>query len=481
MQSAISPETGFEKKPLTFINSKNLNAAAWICGWLFFCIYFFILFVSPLVVHEEILLTFVPMLKSGDVSILQDAIAKSFNLLPIENGAYRPRILTFLIHYMDVNSSLWLTRVFPAWNMHFPMVFISDFLLLYFAYKILCLTPPPRKNQNRGIAFLMAVSLLFTPALFTTNLIILRSGKIMEAAVSLALLYVFLRMLISNAKYRTPVLALIILLLFFGMTSGEQAVAMAAFLFALSLAISAIKRKIQASAWLFGSLCLLYLLWHLAIGPIIFQHFTPQPIVPHPHKYEQAFYNFFYGLIPGLALLWENLEGFFTLAPTIILAIIYCAWLIWGASRNRLVTGAIMLAPLFLADAIICSHKSIWFLPPLREHMYSIALISISACLLYFALLSCRLAKNRFFALSIIIFLCPLCSWHLAKTKEYGQWLYAEQGFMKPMPFNQLHAEFKNSWVGIDTDNIIFMIPKPGKDWGTTRDLVTDIIKKMRP
>jgi hypothetical protein len=215
--------------------------------------------------------------------ILKQCIPTIFNLDNFEGGAYRPRVLSFLVDYINVNALPVLNRLFPFWGMRNVLTVLA--LLLAFAAMYVLLNDF-LKAMPVGLKLFLSVfplyfinSLAFLPIFY-------RTSKYLVIPLGLFILRYFLKNHeIPFSKKEIPLRLLAVILLSLSTLFDEQLVAIVLFFFCLSLLYSLIKRKLSMNTVVFAVAVIFYLFWHFCLGRYLFSIFTPHPFLKHIHEY----------------------------------------------------------------------------------------------------------------------------------------------------------------------------------------------------
>ena len=189
----------FKKKnflPIIRINSSDkaplaapLNIfLAVFSGFLFF-LFFYNFFTTPPIIHYETYVTFVRQMRSG-TNVITDLIPTVFNKFNFEGGGYRPRVMSFLVDYININTLPVLNNIFPFWGMRkifsviaVPLTVLSVYLLLNYFFKTMAV----------GVKLFFSVVPLFFTFYIQGMLHFYRTSKFLVVPVALFLLYYFLK------------------------------------------------------------------------------------------------------------------------------------------------------------------------------------------------------------------------------------------------------------------------------------------------
>lgn len=293
-------------------------------------LYSYILFSKPFLLHPEIALTFDPMVEAG-----KGFIAKIFNMCIIEQGLYRPRLVCFIIHYVDCNFMMFLSHFTNKFILLFS--FFSGYIYvgaLYLLFKRLL------PNTKKAYLLLFSILPIFTHAWLTSTMTLCRSSKLLTPAV-VVVVYNFWLKHKDEEKQPAWKTAAYALLLFAGMLMDEQVILFSAFLLGYSILLRAIK-KIRAEnavsvpaagkpvMAVLGIASVLYVFWHKVLGRILFSKFTPMVMQPHRHQFSQPFTNMSLSLILNSLSVWlEAMNAFFT-PITFVAALLICFFLIYS-------------------------------------------------------------------------------------------------------------------------------------------------------
>jgi hypothetical protein len=233
-------------------------------------------------IHHESYITLPVQMKESS-EILKQCIPTIFNLDNFEGGAYRPRVLSFLVDYINVNALPVLNRLFPFWGMR--LVFNVLVLLLSIAAMYVLLNDF-LKAMPVGLKLFLSVFPLYFVNSQTFLPIFYRTSKALVIPLGLFILWYFLKNHeISFLKRGIPTVLLAWILLSLSTLYDEQLVAIVLFFFCLSLLYSFIKRKLSMNTVVFAAALVFYLFWHFCLGRYLFSIFTPHPFLKHQHGY----------------------------------------------------------------------------------------------------------------------------------------------------------------------------------------------------
>jgi hypothetical protein len=215
--------------------------------------------------------------------ILKQCIPTIFNLDNFEGGLYRPRILSFLVDYINMNALPVLNRLFPFWGMR--NVFTVLALLLSVAAMYVLLNDFLKAMPVGLKLFLSAFPMYFVNSQSFLP-IFYRTSKYLVIPLGLFILRYFLKNYeISFTKRGIPTVLLAGILLSLSTLYDEQLVAIVLFFFCLSFLYSFIKRKLSMNTVVFAAALVFYLFWYFCLGRYLFSIFMQHPLLKHIHEY----------------------------------------------------------------------------------------------------------------------------------------------------------------------------------------------------
>jgi len=365
-------------------NYKIFNNTVFALAIALLCYYIVTFFMMPPIIHPEFYRTFPAMLAETEQGLFHDAISKTFNLLMIEDGAYRPRALAFFMHWIDTHTIAALSQYTTLFGVRLPLILFSALTFVAMAF-LLCRALFP--SFSISLCLLLSTLPLFFPQFQITTYVTLRSAKMLAPAVIAFIFYIFIKFNHNMENSKKSHVLLIAFLLFLLSTIDEQSLATLVFFTSLSLLLCLLDKKINVNFIIFIIATLSYLVYHLFLAKMLFKYFTPVDIGQHPHTIGGVLRIDMSMMHNSLSLLYKNMRHFF---PPIVCAIIFMLVFYKLVTcykrfllRECIVFASILLFIITLIYSICIAHPSIVALPDLHKSMYFIPTVS----LLYFAIL----------------------------------------------------------------------------------------------
>ena len=236
---------------------------------------FFIQYFSHTVyVQQESYVTFPLQMKAGS-EILKQCIPTIFNLDNFEGGMYRPRVLSFLVDYININALPVLNRLFPFWGMRLVLTVLAILLTVVAMYVLL---NDFFRTMPVGIKSFLSVFPIYFITFQAFLPFFYRTSKYLVIPLGLFILRYFLKNYeISFTKRGIPKGLLAWILLSLSTLYDEQLLAIIVFFFCLSLLYSLISKKLYANTVVSASALIFYLFWYFCLGKYLFSIFTPHP------------------------------------------------------------------------------------------------------------------------------------------------------------------------------------------------------------
>ena len=233
-------------------------------------LYFYFIFSQTAVIHPETYHTFARQLRQG--VFIRELIPVVFNMVNFEGLAYRPRVMSFLVDYINVNSVAALNRIFPFWGMRLvfnvisvPLAVFSVYLLLDYFFK----------TMPVGVKLFLSVLPLFSASFMTEVGSFYRSANHLLAPLSLFLLYYFLKNSgVFFEKRNILKLTLPLFLVFLCTVFNEQLVAIIVYFAFAAVLLSVIKKRVYSNAVVFSGAVVCFLFWFHVAGRRLFGMFT---------------------------------------------------------------------------------------------------------------------------------------------------------------------------------------------------------------
>ena len=253
----------------------NIFFAVFSC--FLFVFYFYFIFSQTAAIHPETYHTFARQLRPG--AFIRELIPAVFNKVNFEGLGYRPRVMSFLVDYINVNSVVVLNRIFPFWGMRLLFNVISVPLTVFAFYRLLDYF---FKTMPAGLKLFLSVLPLFSASFMLEAGGFYRSGNHLSGPLSLFLLYYFFKNSgVSFEKKNIRRLLLPVFLVFLCTLFSEQLLAVTVYFAFSAVLLSVIKRKVYCNAVVFTGAAVCFLFWFHAAGRYLFGIFTTiAPFVP---------------------------------------------------------------------------------------------------------------------------------------------------------------------------------------------------------
>ena len=265
------------------LNNKYINTTAFLIFLIAIIYFIYNIYIRLPIVHPELVLTFPKLLNHPGEGFIEGLYKKTFNLQIVEFGGYRPRLLAFLIGYIEPNLIVAVNDYFPDWGIRQPFQYLGFGLLIFVGQKTIQILFPLIPLSSR---LLTASSVLFFFNIQTSLYYFHgRSAKVLAFAACLYLINHFLmnKTTYLSFKKNLPYYLLSSLGLFLLATLDEAFLALLALLAAISLVISASERRINNAATTYILTLIIYFIFYVSIGRFLFEFFTPTPLREHTH------------------------------------------------------------------------------------------------------------------------------------------------------------------------------------------------------
>jgi hypothetical protein len=261
-----------------------LNIFFIILSFSLIMLFFYQYFIAHTIfIHPETYGT-LPLQMKESSEIFKQCIPTIFNLDNFEGGAYRPRIVSFLVDYINVNSLPILNKLFPFWSMR-PVFTVIAILLSIFAMFVLLNNF--FKKIPVGIKLFLSVFPIYFINVQAGLGIYYRTSKFLVIPFALFILNYFYKYFDSYfSKKGIPGVLIAVILLFLSTLHDEQLVFVVFFFCCLSLLYSFIFKKLHNNTVVFATTFIFYLFWYFCLGRYLFSIFTPHPFFKHVHEYK---------------------------------------------------------------------------------------------------------------------------------------------------------------------------------------------------
>lgn len=362
-------------------------------------------------------------IKSGSLNIINELIPTIFNLDNFEGGMYRPRVLSFLIDYININSISFLNTIFPFWGLRLPFNMISILLLIIGSYSFL---NKLFKKFSFGIKLFFSVVPIYFINIQTSMGTFYRTSKFLVVPLTLFLLIYFFDNFQTITINRRVIIKAICsaFLIFLCTIFNELLVACILFLCFSSLVLSFFRKQLSINAITFIAALILYFLWYFVLGKILFGIFTPHPLLKHVHSYSSLISLFVpYNIYNIFGLYYSFIsDNYKILFFALLLLLGFCASeMIFKKNYKFLSIGAfIFVLSFLLACSNAIGHQLIISLPDMKYSTYlapSLVLFYLASIYLIFN--SFIYNHSKFIRYSFLFSFVLLNLIHLYNTKLY--------------------------------------------------------------
>lgn len=356
------------------LDNPKINQLILYTGFFLIIINFFLWAVLPPWIHFEVYQTVPGYLLEDNESFFKNFFQKVFNLNTTELGYYRPRVLSFILQYMDANIGRALYKNFSVLGLKFPGYFIS---LISLVASVIYFWRTIFPKSSLGFCLIAASGFMNFEIYLNTSAQVLRSGKLLTPAIGIFFIAFFLKYCRKEIPLNTQSIMKstgIAFTLFILSTTDEQLIILLFFLMCCSvLHTIAFRKNYRITVMLMASV-VLYLIYYLVIGRLLFNYYTPGGVIfKHPHGFQDAIKFNFNVLYHALEMLMSNL---ITLSYSLIIfssSLIYTIILLTKSykmtKRPRPEQICILLGfiifPILLVSGMITSHPPIYKYPTL--------------------------------------------------------------------------------------------------------------------
>lgn len=340
-------------------------------GFIFYFLYFWLF--MPSWIHAEFPLTAPGYLLSSEQGFFSNFFDHVFNLQITEHGLYRPRILCFIIQYIDTNLSYQLFKAYPEFGIKLPsygFAIIATVASFVFFWKTLF------KKSGYGIALLGGASLLYFDSFLNTSFMVLRGAKFLIPAVGLFCISIFLRTSQHQFSWKQSFYCtLMACFIFILSTLDEQIVCFVFFAAFCAMLLNLIEKKSNQAFIIFTVSAILYILYYLYLGKFLFATYTPGGIerAHHPHQFKDVFRLNFKAIHFSIQMLGYNLYllgiALWILAGTLFVSLIHIRHQNLP-TKNKLIALFLFIFPVVLTSILITSHPSIYKIRVLWDIFY---------------------------------------------------------------------------------------------------------------
>jgi hypothetical protein len=348
-----------------------LNIFFAIFSFVLFVLFFYNYFSFDPMIEPETYGTFHLRFKTGS-NVIKDFFPTVFNLDNYEGGAYRPRVIAFIIEYININMLPILNRLMPFWGMRLIFTVIS---ILFSIFAVYLLLNSSLTNNLFGLKLFLSVLPIYFVHVQTSLGIYQRTSRYLVIPLCLFILYYF----INNykkifVKKNILMLSISIFFVFLCTLYDEQLVACVLYFSLISSLMSIINKKIYNTTIVFTSSIVLYVFWYLVIGKYLFTIFTPHALLKHGHQYSLFFKILLpYSLYDCITLYYTLISSNLLIcSPIIILLLIFTPKKYMRENRKELFF--IPILTLVLSFLLVCAsavgHIHIVNLPDMKYSTY---------------------------------------------------------------------------------------------------------------
>ncbi len=379
------------KKSMDFNNKKNIIFGVLAIFIIFFYIYIYIY--TKGVLHPESLYDISNFMSEGGMHGFKDFIKKSFNLNMIEHSFYRPRLLGFMIQYLDIK--LWY--VLNSHGLHIggrflftllaiPLTLLGGYFLIHQFY--------PRMIIGKKL--FVASSFLMVEQYIVSSILFLRSAKVISPAVSLCITALFIYCYKKKFEFSTFVIFMISFVLSILITIDEQCIYIILVLLGgqiFEFLYSLFKKQKMNCILLYilFATCILYVNFYFGWGRTLFSYFTKSELHAHPHGFLKSLTMFHVYIKYGVKAFVNAFEG---LCGGKIFSFVYVFIYVLGIvisfinKKYKTLFQSLYLqfAMMILSIGMVGSHPPIATIPSLSHSIYyitSMFFVLVSYYLLY--------------------------------------------------------------------------------------------------
>lgn len=333
--------------------------------------YIFFWRTKPALMHFEIIAN-VKHFLGTEMSGFKDMLHKSFNLDMIEDGQYRPRIMAFVIQYLDIKGWKILNQIFPWWGGRFPMTLVAIPICMGGAYTIL---RKLFKESSQELCIFVSSLFLFLPNYQATTYFFMRTAKLIAPGIALCVIGLFF----CKREYMQPLKEfnikniIYIVLLFILSTVDEQILAVLVILLGATLFDSIMKQKSTRWLHIYTETIVFYCIYHLTWGKMLFQHFTPEPLKQHPHTFMKVIENWPHYIRNGFMMYAGAVSHLFFDNTVIIIAMLLIySYLIYRTKEKKecILSFYFMVMGICLSICLVTAHPIIITLYEQKKGMY---------------------------------------------------------------------------------------------------------------
>jgi len=362
-----------------------INVILFLLSCLLVILFFQQYFSFEPMIHPETYITF-PLQIKTESNVIKQCIPTIFNLDNFEGGAYRPRLMSFLIDYININALPVLNKLFPFWGMRLIFNVISILLSIIAVYLLI---NNIFKTMPIGLKSFLSVFPIYFVNIQSGMGIFYRTSKFLVVPLCLFLLHYFLKNF--KTSYDTKKyfkLFLPIILMFLCTIYDEQLVLCILYFSFISILLSVIYKQIHNNTIVFTGSLVLYLIWYQIIGRYLFTVFTPHVLTQHIHTYNSFLkillpWNLYNCMTLYFKLVSSNLM---LLSPILFLLLVF--YLI-KKQKNILIIfipALVLLLSILLVCANALGHWAIIDLPDMKYSTYlAPALFLFYFMFIYFA------------------------------------------------------------------------------------------------
>lgn len=313
------------------------------------------------------------MLQPGE-SFLSGFMRHVFNLRITEGGFYRPRFVSFLIDYIDMNVLRALHSLFPQLGIKLPSYALSIVATVAaFVWFWRSLFP----GSGYGLALIAGASLLYCDVYMNTSFMALRGGKFLNSAAGLFCLALFIRNMRRDFSLRDAGRCLAISCApFLLMAMDEQMTAFVAFIAGVAAVVSLLRWRVTRAAAIFACAVAQFALFYFGWGRWLFARYTPDGIneAAHYHQFSDVFRVGSTQVSQAVEMLMANITAL-GIASVILAAVlgVSAARIVYRAEerfQRFFVCAAFTLFPFMLTSIMVASHGDIYLIKALWTLFY---------------------------------------------------------------------------------------------------------------
>lgn len=328
-------------------------------------------------------------------------IYKIFNLSVTEQGYYRPRVISFLLQYIDSKFLLFMTKVYPQWGARLIGYYFSILMIILASFYLTTVLFP---KNNFWFKLLLAMMPLTWLNMHWTLLVTLRSGKLLCVAGVIYIFTIFIKAEKRdfNVLHGNTLLFYVIMFNLFCLVD-EQCISMLLLFTCCSLFYVLIDKNIHTFVLYGGCALALYFVQYHTFLKSVFSQFTPNFSSTHPHHLSLLLENFTWNMVWKSIKIYGYLivKNFSFLLIFFLFALIKCV----HSKKNYVLlnSGMFIVGGIISVVGLGLIHPPIINLPELKISMYFLPTIAIFYCLFLYLLKESSYNNYYQFILAIFI------------------------------------------------------------------------------